>query len=226
MVGDDYQTIYSFTGASPEHLLTFPTRYPECHGGQAPGQLPVLAAGAGRGERPGPHARRVREAPAGHASGRTQPDGPRAARRRGGGRVRGGRGSPAPRDGVAFEEMAVLYRINARSEPFEEAFAAASIPYQVRDGSFLRRPGPRSVLAKLRTLVPGRRRGGGGGDRRAGLRCETPNRTTPRRSPARPTSLGSGRSPPSTAMPPGRGRRRLHRRARPGGSPRSRAGAA
>ena len=38
--------------------------------------------------------------------------------------------------------MAVLYRINARSEPFEEAFAAAGIPYQVRDGAFLRRPGP------------------------------------------------------------------------------------
>jgi DNA helicase-2/ATP-dependent DNA helicase PcrA len=44
----------------------------------------------------------------------------------------------------------VLYRINARSEPFEEAFAAAGIPYQVRDGAFLRRPGPRSVLQRLR----------------------------------------------------------------------------
>jgi DNA helicase-2/ATP-dependent DNA helicase PcrA len=44
----------------------------------------------------------------------------------------------------------VLYRINARSEPFEEAFAAAGIPYQVRDGAFLRRPGPRSVLVRLR----------------------------------------------------------------------------
>ena len=28
VVGDDYQTIYTFTGASPEHLLTFPERYP------------------------------------------------------------------------------------------------------------------------------------------------------------------------------------------------------
>jgi DNA helicase-2/ATP-dependent DNA helicase PcrA len=44
----------------------------------------------------------------------------------------------------------VLYRINARSEPFEEAFAAAGVPYQVRDGAFLRRPGPRSVLQRLR----------------------------------------------------------------------------
>ena len=53
-------------------------------------------------------------------------------------------------EGVPFEEMAVLYRINARSEPYEEAFAAAGIPYQVRDGAFLRRPGPRAVLARLR----------------------------------------------------------------------------
>src|SRR5262249_51949740 len=45
---------------------------------------------------------------------------------------------------------AVLYRINARSEPFEEAFAEARIPYQVRDGSFLRRPGPRAVIQDLR----------------------------------------------------------------------------
>ena len=29
VVGDDYQTIYSFTGASPEHLLGFPDRYPD-----------------------------------------------------------------------------------------------------------------------------------------------------------------------------------------------------
>jgi DNA helicase-2/ATP-dependent DNA helicase PcrA len=51
---------------------------------------------------------------------------------------------------VPFEEIAVLYRINARSEPFEEAFAAAGVPYQVRDGAFLRRPGPRAVLQRLK----------------------------------------------------------------------------
>jgi DNA helicase-2/ATP-dependent DNA helicase PcrA len=50
----------------------------------------------------------------------------------------------------------VLYRINARSEPFEEAFAAARVPYQVRDGAFLRRPGPRAVLQRLRRQGPGR----------------------------------------------------------------------
>ena len=29
VVGDDYQTIYSFTGASPDYLLGFPQRYPD-----------------------------------------------------------------------------------------------------------------------------------------------------------------------------------------------------
>jgi DNA helicase-2/ATP-dependent DNA helicase PcrA len=45
--------------------------------------------------------------------------------------------------------MAILYRINARSDDYEEALAAAGIAYQVRDGAFLRRPGPRAALRKL-----------------------------------------------------------------------------
>src|SRR5436190_23035071 len=31
VVGDDYQTIYAFTGASPRYLIGFPERYPEAH---------------------------------------------------------------------------------------------------------------------------------------------------------------------------------------------------
>ena len=58
-------------------------------------------------------------------------------------------------DDVALEEMAILYRINARSEPFEEAFAAAGIPYQVRDGAFLRRPGPQVRAAAAETAARG-----------------------------------------------------------------------
>jgi len=44
----------------------------------------------------------------------------------------------------------VLHRINGRSEDFEEALSKASVPFQVRDGSFLRRPAARGVLARLR----------------------------------------------------------------------------
>jgi len=44
----------------------------------------------------------------------------------------------------------VLYRINARSEEYEEAFSQAGIPYQVRGGAFLARPAARGLLRVLR----------------------------------------------------------------------------
>ena len=50
---------------------------------------------------------------------------------------------------VAWEEIAVLYRVNARSEEFEEALAEAGIPYQVRSGAFLTRPAARRLLPGL-----------------------------------------------------------------------------
>jgi DNA helicase-2/ATP-dependent DNA helicase PcrA len=155
VVGDDHQTIYTFTGATADYLLSFPERYPSA-------EIVRLE----ENHRSTPQVLTVANALGAHLGGfrkqlrPTLPDGP----------------SPTARslpdaaaeirfvvdevrrlqsEGVAFDEMAVLYRINARSEPFEEAFAAAAIPYQVRDGSFLRRPGPRSVLARLRRSATG-----------------------------------------------------------------------
>jgi DNA helicase II / ATP-dependent DNA helicase PcrA len=152
VVGDDYQTIYSFTGASPEHLLGFPDRYPN-----------ATVVRLEENHRSSPQVLTVANALARHLGGfakelrATKPDGP----------------SPTARalpdeaaevafvvdacrklsvEGTPWDRMAVLSRINARSEPYEEAFAAAAIPYQVRDGAFLRRPGPRSVLARLRRV--------------------------------------------------------------------------
>jgi len=155
VVGDDHQTIFSFTGATPEYLLTFPERYPNAHvvkleenyrsspqvltvanalGEHLGGFRKTLRATAGDG--PNPTARPLPDAAAEVAFVTAE------VRR-------------LHEGGVAFDEIAILYRINARSEPFEEAFAAAAIPYQVRDGSFLRRPGPRSVLARLRRASTG-----------------------------------------------------------------------
>jgi ATP-dependent DNA helicase UvrD/PcrA len=54
------------------------------------------------------------------------------------------------REGVPYEEMAVLYRINSRSEEFEEALAEAEVPYQVRGGAFLARPAARGMIRSLR----------------------------------------------------------------------------
>jgi DNA helicase-2/ATP-dependent DNA helicase PcrA len=150
VVGDDYQTIYTFTGASPGYLLTFPERYPnaiivrlEENYRSSPQVLTVanaLARSLGgfdkslratRGDGPNPTARALPDADAEVAFVLGE------ARR-------------LHETGVAWEQIAVLYRINARSESYEEALAAVGVPYQVRDGSFLRRPGPRGVIARLR----------------------------------------------------------------------------
>ncbi|HYH27671.1 MAG TPA: ATP-dependent helicase, partial [Actinomycetota bacterium] len=151
VVGDDYQTIYGFTGASPSYLLGFAERFPgarivrlESNYRSTP---EVLAVANGLTERLGGFRKELRA---------TRPSGPPHV-------MKPVKGEPEEAafvvdelrglheaEGVPYEEIAILYRINARSERFEEALADAKIPFQVRDGSFLRRPGPRAVLADLR----------------------------------------------------------------------------
>jgi DNA helicase II / ATP-dependent DNA helicase PcrA len=54
--------------------------------------------------------------------------------------------------GVAFRDMAVLFRINAQSPPIEQALADRHIPYLVRGGErFYERPEVRQALLTLRT---------------------------------------------------------------------------
>jgi DNA helicase II / ATP-dependent DNA helicase PcrA len=59
-------------------------------------------------------------------------------------------------EGVPYEKLAVLYRINARSEDYEEALSFAGIPYQVRGGAFLARPAARATLRLLRRAADSR----------------------------------------------------------------------
>ncbi len=150
VVGDDYQAIYSFTGASPAHLLVIPERYPD-----------ATIIRLEINYRSSPQVLRIANALARHMGGfaktlrAAKPDGPAPTARalpdeRAEVRFVVDECSRLGGVGVPWDEMAVLYRINARSEPYEVAFAAAAIPYQVRDGAFLRRPGPRAVLARLR----------------------------------------------------------------------------
>lgn len=150
VVGDDYQTIYAFTGASPNYLLGFADRFPS-----------AAVVRLERNYRSTPEILSFANHLAAHLGGfrktleSTMSAGPPVVALA----VPDERAEVAAvveatrklrEQGEALEEMAVLYRINARSEPFEEAFAAAGIPYQVRDGAFLRRPGPRSVLQRLK----------------------------------------------------------------------------
>ena len=156
VVGDDYQTIYAFTGASPEHLLGFTRRYPH-----------ATVVRLEENHRSTPEVLELANRLASHLGGfrktlrATRPSGPPPLARAEPDEqaevaavVQGVRRLHAD-EAVPLEEIAVLYRINARSEPFEEAFAVAAIPYQVRDGAFLRRPGPRAVLQRLKRSSAG-----------------------------------------------------------------------
>jgi DNA helicase-2/ATP-dependent DNA helicase PcrA len=151
VVGDDYQSIFGFTGATPRYLLSFPDRYPgarvvrlEKNYRSTPEVLDVAN----------------RLAPALRGSSKTltaaRSTGPNPALRE------FGTGEEEvvwiaaeirrlhEMEDVSFERIAVLHRINGRSEDFEEAFSKAGVPFQVRDGAFLRRPAARGVFARLR----------------------------------------------------------------------------
>jgi len=149
VVGDDYQAIYGFTGASPRYLLELPRRFP--HGAvfrleeNYRSSPQVLELANRLVPRLGGSDKVLRA---------TRADGPPGAFS-----VFPTRGeevaATAERirmlaaDGVPYEEIAVLYRTNARSEEFEEALAAAGMPYQVRGGSFLGREAARRMAAEL-----------------------------------------------------------------------------
>lgn len=151
VVGDDYQTIYGFTGATPSYLLAFRDRFPAARVvrlEESYRSTPEVLAVANRlSGRLGGYRKTLRP---------TRATGPAPVIRSVPGEaVEAGLVVDEVRrlhdsEDVPFEQMAVLYRINARSEQFEEALAGAGIPFQVRDGAFLRRPGPRAALARLR----------------------------------------------------------------------------
>src|SRR5215211_7763491 len=150
VVGDDYQAIYSFTGATPRYLLDLSRRFPHAtvvrleENHRSTPQ--VLAFANGLVPKLGGSEKRLRAVVA---------DGPEpvvsvAADREDEAAVVLARVRELLAAGVAYEEMAVLIRINARSDDFEEAFAAAGVPFQVRGGAFLGRPAARRTLAVLR----------------------------------------------------------------------------
>ena len=148
VVGDDYQSIYAFTGASPEWLLATPARFPhatvvrlERNYRSTPEVLALanrLVPRLGGAEKelravhepgPAPELRRF-------VAPETELD--YVVRR-----IRELR-----EDGVAFEEIAVLCRTNARTADFEEAFHEAEIPFQ--GASLLDRDAARQLLKVLR----------------------------------------------------------------------------
>ncbi|HEV3471659.1 MAG TPA: UvrD-helicase domain-containing protein [Actinomycetota bacterium] len=150
VVGDDYQSIYGFTGASPDYLLAMPTRFPNTKvirletNYRSTSQVLTVA------NRLVPKlggAEKVLRA--------VTDDGPEPRLRpftSGEGELRALVQNIIELHGhdVPYDEMAILYRVNFRSEDYEEALSAAQVPYQVTDGAFLNRQTARQMIAALK----------------------------------------------------------------------------
>jgi DNA helicase II / ATP-dependent DNA helicase PcrA len=148
VVGDDYQSIYAFTGASPEHLLGVPERFPratvvtlEANYRSTPqilgfanrlvprlgGAEKTLRATGEEGAEPVARPFATAEAECAFVVER----------------VRALTG-----EGVPLEEMALLCRTNARLADFEQVFHMAGIPHQ--GSALLAREAARRLLRQLR----------------------------------------------------------------------------
>jgi DNA helicase-2/ATP-dependent DNA helicase PcrA len=141
VVGDDYQSIYGFTGASAEWLLGLPRRFPQTHVvrlEQNYRSTPQVLGLANRlVPKLGGSAKTLRA---------TLADGPEPDVRPNADIV--ARIQELARAGVALEQQAVLVRTNARTTEFEEAFHDAGIPFQ--GASLLDRDAARQLLKVIR----------------------------------------------------------------------------
>ncbi|MEU6118507.1 ATP-dependent DNA helicase UvrD2 [Streptomyces sp. NPDC047117] len=158
VVGDASQTIYSFTGATPDHLLNFRTRHP--------GATVVKLV---RDYRSSPQVVHLANGLLSQASGRAAEHRLELVSQREAGpdpvHVEYG-DEPAEAEGTARRirdliasgvpagEIAVLFRINAQSEVYEQALADAGVPYQLRGAErFFERPEVREAGHKLRAAA-------------------------------------------------------------------------
>ncbi len=158
VVGDASQTIYSFTGATPDHLLDFRTRHPGAtvvklvRDYRSSPQVVHLANGllAQASGRAADHRLELRaQREAGPEPVYTEyADEPAEAE----GTAR--RIRKLLDSGVPASEIAVLYRINAQSEVYEQALADADVPYQLRGAErFFERPEVREAGVALRSAA-------------------------------------------------------------------------
>jgi DNA helicase-2/ATP-dependent DNA helicase PcrA len=147
-VGDDYQSIYAFTGATPRYLLELPCRYPsaavvrlEENYRSTPEILELanrLVPRLGGAEK---HLHAAR--PAGPA-----PELVPCTTNEDEGALIVARIRALASEGIPLEEMVILFRTNGRSADFEEALAAAGIPFQ--GAALLEREAARQLLRAIR----------------------------------------------------------------------------
>jgi DNA helicase-2/ATP-dependent DNA helicase PcrA len=158
VVGDASQTIYSFTGATPDHLLNFRARHPNAtvvklvRDYRSTPQVVHLANGLlaqARGRAAENRLELVSQRDPGPAPAFVEyADEPAEAE----GTARRIRELIA--SGVPASEIAVLFRINAQSEIYEQALADAGVPYQLRGAErFFERAEVREAGAALRSAA-------------------------------------------------------------------------
>ncbi|ASX01931.1 ATP-dependent DNA helicase UvrD2 [Mycobacterium intracellulare subsp. chimaera] len=168
VVGDANQTIYSFTGASPRFLLDFSRRFPDAtvvrleRDYRSTPQVVSLAnqvIAAARGRVAGSKLHLVGQRPPGPApTFHEHPDEPAEAAAVAASIAR------LIESGTPPSEIAVLYRVNAQSEIYEEALTEAGIAYQVRggEGFFNRQEIKQALLALHRASEQATERGAEG----------------------------------------------------------------
>ncbi|MGH3025523.1 MAG: ATP-dependent helicase, partial [Gaiellaceae bacterium] len=145
VVGDPEQTIYSFAGASPSYLTSFPAKYPAAtvvrlvRDYRSTPQVVALANRLSGGAL-------VAQRPAGPVPVVASYDDEVAEASAVAAKI-----AKQIADGLAASEIAVLFRINAQSETYEQALAEAGVPYVVRGGErFFERPEVREAMFLLR----------------------------------------------------------------------------
>lgn len=151
VVGDPAQTIYSFAGADAAYLRDFTRKHPGATSVELVRNYrstPQVVAAANR-LLAGTTSQGVQlkaQRPAGpEVTFRPQPDEVAEAD------AVAARIRQLHADGRAYGEMAVLFRINAQSETFEDALTSAGVPYVVRGAArFFDRPEVREAVTRLR----------------------------------------------------------------------------
>lgn len=155
VVGDPAQTIYSFTGASPEHLLGFRARHPQARvvelvrnyrsTPQVVGLANLVLRSPGGGRRSGSVELRAQR-PDGVAPEMLVADDDPAEAQQVASRV-----AALVEGGHLPSSIAVLFRTNGQSEQYEAALAERGVPYLVRGGErFFSRKEVRDAVLLLR----------------------------------------------------------------------------
>jgi DNA helicase-2/ATP-dependent DNA helicase PcrA len=165
VVGDANQTIYSFAGATPEHLLGFRRRFPDAvvvrleRDYRSTPQVVELANKLVAGAPGGTRLRLVGQRADGPAPTFAEHDDEPAEAASVAAQCR-----QLIDDGTPAAEIAVLFRINAQSEVYEQALADARVPYVLRGGErFFDRP----EIREARLLLRGAARAGQSEDKLA-----------------------------------------------------------